>query len=273
MTEAADWRGAVGDVWADEWRRTDRAFAALSPSLDAAILAAAPGGPFRALDVGCGAGGTSLSLATARPDAAILGVDLSPALVGVARDRAAGRAHVAFASGDAIHVAETAGPVDLLFSRHGVMFFPDPSFAFTALHGVTRPGGALVFSCFADPAANTFAVPLARALDLPAPTSAGPGPFAFADPDRVAALLTAAGWRDPRPQRVDFPYRVGAGDAPLDDAVSFLSRIGPAATAMRGSHPDRRRELRDSLREFLSGYADDKAVDLPAAAWLWSATA
>lgn len=274
MTEAADWQGAVGDVWADEWRRTDRAFAALSEKLNAAILAAAPAGAFQALDIGCGAGGMSLALAAARPDATILGVDISPALIGVARDRAGTAQNLGFEAQDVVEAAGNAGPFDLLYSRHGVMFFPDPDAAFAALHAAAAPGAAIVFSCFADPADNGFAGPLAHALGLPPPQAgAAPGPFAFADPAATAALLTRTGWRGLRHERVEFPYRVGAGEAPLDDAVAFLARIGPAAAAMRGADPARRAALREGLRTFLADYVDDKVVDLPAAAWLWSAHA
>ena len=81
MTTVLDWQSRVGDVWAAEWRRTDRGLADLSRYLDAAILAAAPAGSFAALDVGCGAGATSAALASHRPDSTITGIDLSDALV------------------------------------------------------------------------------------------------------------------------------------------------------------------------------------------------
>ena len=87
MTFANDWAGAVGDVWADEWQRTDRGFAAMTSHLDAAILAAAPQ-QGRAIDIGCGAGGTSIALAKARPGLTVTGIDLSSALVDTARSRA-----------------------------------------------------------------------------------------------------------------------------------------------------------------------------------------
>lgn len=275
MTDAAEWSGAVGDVWADEWRRTDRAFAELSGRLDAAILSVAPAGPFHAFDIGCGAGGTSLALAAARPDADVLGGDISSSLIAMARERAAAVAgHAAFETGDAIALATANGPFDLLYSRHGVMFFADPARAFAAFHAAARPGGRLVFSCFGDPAVTAFAGPLARALGLPAPQMGdAPGPFAFADPAYVTRLLGDAGWRDVGAEPFAFAYRVGGGDAPLDDAVQYLSRIGPAASALRKADPARQDAIRARLRTFLIDYASDSAVDLPAAAWLWSTRA
>lgn len=274
MTDSREWRGAVGDVWADEWRRTDRAFAGLAPALDRAILAAAPTGPFRALDIGCGAGATSLPLAAARPDATVLGIDLSAALVAAANDRGAGVDNLAFEIGDVAQVAVERGPFDLLLSRHGVMFFADPVAAFRTLHAATAHGGALVFSCFADPALNGFAAPLAKALDLPPPLpGGGPGPFAFADPDATGAMLAAAGWQVTGLDRIAFDYRVGAGPDALDDAVGFLSRIGPAAAAMRAADGAGRALLAAKLRRHLANFVADNAVDLRASAWLCSARA
>lgn len=274
MTDAREWRGAVGDVWAQEWRRTDRAFAGLAPELDRAIRAAAPTGRFRALDVGCGAGTTSIALARTRPDAAVLGVDLSPGLIAAAQGRARDLANLAFTCGDALECAVELGPFELVASRHGVMFFPDPAAAFGALRAATAPGGRLVFSCFADPALNDFAGPLARALGIASPAFGGrPGPFAFADPRVPAAILAASGWRLTGLDQISFHYRVGEGADALDDAVGFLSRIGPAAAAMRGTDGAGCAALATGLRGYLRGFLAGDAVDLHASAWLVSAQA
>lgn len=308
MTNAADWTGRVGDVWAQEWRRTDRSFADLSRHLDAAILSAAPESTFRAFDIGCGAGGTSLALAAARADATIIGADLSEPLVAVATDRlshagfvnsgasstprddARSSAHrlswqpggdggsqgttarIAFFAGDALAVAAAQGPFDLFYSRHGVMFFDDPVAAFSALHRAAAPDARLVFSCFSDWQANAFATVPAEALGL-APTGAGPGPFAFADRAHVASILDAAGWHDAVATPIDFTYRAGAGNRPVDDALDLLQRIGPAAAALRNLPPADRALAVDRLADVIERYRAGSAVDFPAAAWIWSARA
>ena len=321
MTVAADWTGSVGDVWAAEWRRTDRSFADLSRHLDAAILAVASDRPFRAFDIGCGAGGTSLALAEARPDATILGVDLSVGLVDVARERlvttravlprrrthwaASGEASsddreatpgkadtnhhrrqptpvhdgveggVRFETGDAITVAIVDAPFDLLYSRHGVMFFDDSVVAFTALRAAATPGARLIFSCFADWSENAFAKAIADALDLPPLTPRAPGPFAFADGRYVADILTKSGWTQPHATRIPFTYRAGEGqgDAAIADALSFFQRIGPAAGPLRAASPVDRLAMLDRLTAVLEGHRVGNAIDFPALAWIWSATA
>ncbi len=348
MTFALDWTGSIGDVWAAEWRRTDRSFADLSRHLDAAILAAAPTHRFRALDIGCGAGGTSLALADARPDATIFGADLSAGLVEVACERLAAfrtalprrrepgaanddlpsrglppaRKHdvasgsaavedginepvlrrrperwplpasgsptlrpspendgttggVSFETGDAVQIAAAHAPFDLLYSRHGVMFFDDPIAAFTALHTAAGPGARLVFSCFADWSQNAFARAVANALDLSPPTPRAPGPFAFADRDYVADLLVGAGWTRPVATLTPIAYRAGEGegDAAVADALSFFPRIGPAAGPIRAASSADRAVMLDRLTAVLRAHRVGNAIDFPALAWIWSATA
>jgi len=287
MTDAADWIGRVGEVWADEWRRTDRAFAGLSSSLDAAIAGAAPNGRFRALDIGCGAGGTSLALARTRPEAAVIGIDLSAPMVSIARQRAAtgegemGRGvapdgnaagTTTFLAGDALALATDHAPFDLLYSRHGVMFFDDPVAAFTSLRSAAAPGATLIFSCFRDWSLNTFASAVSTAIGG-TPPPAGPGPFAFADEAHVAAILRSAGWQAARATEVDFAYRVGAGDDPVTDALAFLQRIGPAASRIRGAAPEDRADLIERLTGVIARYRSGSTVDFPAAAWIWTARA
>src|SRR5689334_6072819 len=118
MTNNADWQGAVGNSWAEEWRRTDRSFSDLALRLDAAIVAAAPEGRGVALDIGCGAGATTIALAVKRADLTIVGIDVSPQLLDVARDRAerAGLTNARFATADLEAALPELPAPDLLFS-------------------------------------------------------------------------------------------------------------------------------------------------------------
>ena len=272
MTDKRDWVGRTGDVWAQEWRRTDRSFRDLAPHLDAAILAAAPATRFRALDIGCGAGATAHALAAARPDADVLGVDLSEALVAIAAARLP-LADLRFITGDAPAAAAGRAPVDLFVSRHGVMFFADPVAAFRALAAAAAPGARLVFSCFAERRANRFAGDLLAAMghDPDPPADEAPGPFAFANRTRVDAILSSAGWHG-QATRIDFAYRAGEGPDAVADAVSFVSRIGVAAPLLRDAPEAERPAMLEALRGVCSRRLHDGAVDFPAAAWLWSAS-
>jgi SAM-dependent methyltransferase len=272
MTTSFDWTGRVGDVWADEWRRTDRSLAELGRRLDAAILAAAPE-EGRAIDVGCGAGGTSIAVATARHGLAVDGVDLSPALVAIARDRAAGIANLSFRTADARSL-EGAG-ADLLFSRHGVMFFDDPVAGFASLRAAATSGARLLFSCFGPKSQNEWAMAIEEAIGSADAPSSGyaPGPFGLADPDFTRDLLSRSGWHGATAEAVDFTYVAGAAEDPVADALDFFSRIGPAARAMADAPPGRREAMRDSLRATLVRHAQGGVVAFRAHAWIWTATA
>ena len=277
MTTAAEWSGPVGDVWADRWVDTDRSFAPLSVHLDAAILAAAPTGAGRAVDLGCGAGVTSIALATARPDLAVTGVDVSPDLVRTATERGRGIGNFGAAVADLnVDAAAVARDADLLCSRHGVMFFADPGAVFAALRSGVRPGARLVFSCFRAPSLNPWAGALVADLTgvAPSPPSGyAPGPFAFADPGAVAAMLTATGWRCAPPDLVDYRYVAGKGIDPVAAAVDFFRRIGPVAAALKAAPEADRGALLDKLAGLLHARREGDVVAFPAAAWIWRATA
>ena len=268
MTLAYDWVGRVGDSWADEWRRTDLSFANLSPHLNAAILDAAPETGI-AVDIGCGAGGTAIALAADRPSLNVLGIDLSQNLVEAARGRGAAYPNLRFKVGDASELGDITA--DLLFSRHGVMFFDDPVAAFTRLRHSVTADAHLVFSCFRDVTHNPWAIETATAVTGAAPQKPGtsPGPFAFADADHVRSILQSSGWTGDA-RAVDYSYRAGEGSEAVDEALAFFSRIGPAATQLRGLDDAAREAGRERLRGVLAARLRNDAVDFPASAWIWS---
>lgn len=270
MTSSFDWTGRVGDVWAEEWQRTDRSFGDLSRHLNAAILAAAPEAG-KAIDIGCGAGGTSIALATARPDLIVEGVDLSPALVEIAAERGGDLANLSFRVADARSLG--GADADLLVSRHGVMFFDDPVAGLAAMGDATRPGARLVFSCFRSRAENQWSEVVDAAVGNTggAPSGYAPGPFGFADRAFTAAVLAKAGWTDATAHPIDYTHVAGDGTDPVEDALGFFSRIGPAARAIIDAAPDRREAMRASLRATLAEHVHDGAVTFRAGAWIWTA--
>ncbi len=278
MTEASEWQGRVGDVWAEEWRRTDRT---LEPVADALIAAAETAVTGRAapaiVDIGCGAGSTTLMLADRIHGARLVGIDLSRALVEVARARAGRNSDIRFEEADASRWQPGDGRrFDAILSRHGVMFFPDPVAAFVNLRSLGAPGAQLVFSCFRARAENPWVLALDPILARFAPGAAAApppsvGPFAFGDPERVESILTAAGFERPQFQPLDFEMRVGVGDDPVEEAVAYFSRIGPFASLLRDLDDGRRADAKAQLREVASAHRIDDEIRLRAAAWIVTA--
>ena len=271
MTDRSDWEGRVGRKWADEWKRTDRSFSGLTDRL----LGRASSRPIsHALDVGCGAGEISLALARGHPDSTVIGLDISDSLIAVARERGAGLANASFLLADAADWRGSQFAPDLIVSRHGVMFFPDPVAAFTNLARGAASNARLVFSCFRDRQENPWATRIASLLPdgvLPESRLGEPGPFAFADRNHVERILVASGWSEVAFEPVDFAYIAGTGEEAVSDARSFFLSIGPAAAAAASLDDEARSAFVNRLEQYLAANAQGPLVALPGAAWIVSA--
>ncbi|MDE1949283.1 MAG: methyltransferase domain-containing protein, partial [Burkholderiales bacterium] len=243
----------------------------------AALERAAVGAGERVIDVGCGGGETTRELAR-RVGAAgrVLGLDVSRPLLDLARARAAGSAAapIEFSEADAAQ-AELPAAVDLVFSRFGIMFFDQPAPALGHLRRALRPGGRLVFVCWRAPRDNPWAMaPLVAArkhVDLRPPKADpnAPGPFAFADPDRLRALLEEAGYASISIERCDAPVRIGADTRA---AAENAARIGPAAQFIRECRPEDRPALMAAIEQALAPLAAaDGSISLAGSSWIVSA--
>src|ERR1700753_1453003 len=201
MTEPANadqikyWNGPTGHKWTQFQADMDHNLADATAGV-LRFAAAKPGE--HVLDVGCGAGQTTLLLARAVGlSGRVLGVDIPQPMLAAAGKAAAELPNVRFVEGDASrHPFEQQ--CDLAFSRFGVMLFDDPPAAFANIRGALKPGGRLAFVCWRPAMENEWvSVPLAAAKDLlpaqPPPDPLAPGPFAFADPQRVRDVLGKGG--------------------------------------------------------------------------------
>lgn len=265
-----EWQGRTGDSWAAEWRRTDRSFTILTERL----LQRSRDFRFaHVLDIGCGAGELSLALARGRPECGVSGVDISAALIETARTRGDHLPNASFITADAASWQPDGPAPDLMVSRHGVMFFPDPVAAFTHLAAVAAPAAGLLFSCFQAMALNPVMTEVARLLPPPAAPAdpLAPGPFAFADPVRVEAILRTSGWTDVALEPFDFAMVVGAGDDPVAEALAYFQAIGPAARARRDLDPQQLAQVQADLRALAERHCSGGIVALRAAAWIVSA--
>lgn len=267
--QAAYWNDVAGRSWAEFQDGLDRQAGPLGRRAMAA-LAPAPGE--RILDIGCGAGQTSLELAQAVGAAgAVLGLDLSEPLLDIARRRAAGVAGLELRQGDAQTFPFEPGAFDAAFSRFGVMFFADPPAAFANIRRALKPGGRLAFVCWRRVDENPIMrLPMEAAGALappPSPPEPGaPGPFAFADPERVRRILAGGGFVD-----VDLaPHdqKVGVGD--LEAALALALRIGPLGALLR-ENPGLRQAVAPRVRAALAAHDGPDGPKLDAAVWIVTA--
>jgi SAM-dependent methyltransferase len=267
--QIAYWNGPGAEPWVAQQAHTDTT---LAPVSEAIVELAAPRAGERVLDIGCGCGTTTLMLAT-RVGAAghVTGLDVSAPMLALARARGAGVANIDWVEADASRHA-SAQPYDLLFSRFGVMFFGNPIAAFANLRRAARPGGRMAFVCWRPFEDNAWMrVPLYAAYQhvprLPRPGPEEPGPFAFADPERVTRILTEAGWSAPQLTKLDLALDISAGGG-LESAITQATRIGPAGRALREAPEEARPAAITAIQKALAPYADGNRVSLPAAMWL-----
>jgi len=268
------WNDVSGPRWVSQQHLLDEMIAPLGETaLERARVAAGE----RVLDIGCGCGDSSLELARrVTPSGSVTGIDLSRVMLERARARAveAKLDNLTFEPADAQTVSFAAGTFDLLFSRFGVMFFADPVAAFANLRGSLRAGGRLAFLCWQAVTENPWMlVPMgaiASVVELPAPTPGAPGPFAFADPERVTGILESAGFAEVSLDSVQRKIVVGGGS--VEGAVDFMMRIGPAGAALREADDAARKQAERAIGDALSPLADDQGqLRLDSATWIVTA--
>lgn len=275
------WNEQGGPKWVAMQRNLD---AQLEPLGTLVMDRLAPASGERVLDVGCGAGATSLALAARVAPGEVTGVDVSQPLLARAKERAASietgdvevRPKVSFCEADAQTFAPQSPGYDVVFSRFGVMFFADPLAAFKNLLACLRPGGRMGFVCWRQMSENPWAtLPLAAALPFlptpPEPPVAGaPGPFAFADGARTRLILEAAGFAAIGVESVDRELLVGgAGD--IESAVHLAVQIGPLGRALASLDDDTRMKVRAAVSDVFAPHLGPNGVTLTAGVWLVTA--
>lgn len=267
---ARAWDGGEGAYWADHAEHFDRAIASYHVAFTAAASISAHD---RVLDVGCGTGQTTRAAARAATSGSALGVDLSVRMLDYAREVAAreGLANVSFEPADAQIHPFVAEEFDVAISRTGAMFFGDPVAAFANIARALRRGGRLVLLTWQGLDLNEWIRELSTAMaagrDLPTPPADTPGPFSLADPERVRAVLGAAGFTDiqlePHSEAMWFGEDAGA-------AQQFA--LGLIGWMLDSLDDDGRRRAVENLSATLTAHDTGHGVFYGSATWTIQAT-
>ncbi len=277
-TQIEFWNGETGQNWVSHDALME---AMLQPLGEAVMDSLSPKSGEHVLDIGCGCGHTSLSLADrVGAEGSVTGIDISAPMLAVASqlaaEHSAGYKSVQFLEADAQTHRFTPESYDAAFSRFGVMFFEDPVAAFTNLRASLRPSGRLAFCCWQPRAVNPFmTVPAMAALELlPAPPEIPPrtpGPFAFEEADYVAEILTEAGFEHVAVTPLRQPLTFGRGMS-LEDIVERLVEIGPIAQMVREAPEDLQQPVRDKVVDAVAPfYQAGAGMTLEGQFWLVTA--
>ena len=267
------WNGPTGEKWAKYQNEMDRT---LADSAEAALKLADARPGERVLDIGCGAGGTSLLLAEdVGPSGAVMGVDVSQPMLSLARTRTQAK-NIQFIEADAA-TYPFRPEFDLVFSRFGVMFFIDPAAAFANIRKSADKTARLAFICWRAVTENEWAsLPFRIAKPLlpeqPAIDPHAPGPFAFSDADRLRKILETAGFSGVRIE--PFHGFMNLGHTPSGAAFQSTNLMGPTSRALRNVDDATRAHVMDAITDALAKIQTGGAeIRLGTACWLVSAKA
>jgi FAD/FMN-containing dehydrogenase/SAM-dependent methyltransferase len=241
---------AAAQVQRRLWGTDPRAWAELAeahnqPLFEAVLDAAEVGLGTRLLDVGCGSG---LTLVLARQRGAVpAGLDISPGLLQVARDRLP---DADLREGDLESLPFGDAAFDAVTGINAFQFAGDPRQALREAARVTRPGGRVVASLFAAPERSQGTVVHQAMSALIPPEQAGDhAPYALSAPGNLEAALADAGLSVTADGEVVCHWRY----ATMDDAVKALLCSAGGARAIEAAGRD---AVRDVLQRALAPFQD-----------------
>jgi SAM-dependent methyltransferase len=216
------------------------------------------------LDVGCGTGQSTFQLAERTGTfGRVIGVDIAPNSLKIARSRTIHLPQVLLEQADAAHLGLPDHSVDVVYSRFGAMFFSDPVQAFGNLRRMLRPNGLVGFVCWRSIRENELDyLPLeASGLTL----SEAPH-VSFEQPSRIRNILHAAGFAE---VAVDpFDAEVSCGD--IDQTMNVVTQVGALGKALRNS-PEMRSAVEPRVRAAITERVRGGQVGLIAATWVVTA--
>jgi SAM-dependent methyltransferase len=206
---------------------------------------AAPG--VQLLDVATGSG--NVAIPAARAGAEVTGLDLTPELLDVARQRAADAGlEVRFVEGDAEELPFEADSFDRVTSCFGVMFAPRQQQAASELTRVARPGASIAVAAWTPEGLNGRMFKAVGSYMPPPPPGLDP-PVMWGVEDHVRSLFAASG-AELSFERLSVTFEHDSVEA----WVAYNERVlGPSILAKAALEPQGRYgELRGELVELYS---------------------
>src|SRR5215213_10666316 len=192
------------DLWRESARHwtqhSDTIHRMFAPLTRALIERAGIGKGQTVLDVAGGAGEPSLTIAEiVGPEGSVTCTDGVAEMVQAAGAEAQrrGLTNMQFRQCAADSLPFPDNSFDVVVSRLGVMFFPDPVAAMREMLRVLRPNGKLAFAVWGKSDLNPFCYVVTGVMEQHVKSAAAdpdaPNAFRFAEPGKLASVLTQAG--------------------------------------------------------------------------------
>jgi ubiquinone/menaquinone biosynthesis C-methylase UbiE len=229
------------------------------------------------LDVACGTGIVArMAAARVGPTGSVVGVDLNPGMLSVARSvastdvRSGGPLHWQEASADKLPFSD--GSFDVLYCQLGLQFFADRAAALREMHRVLDAEGRLALMVWQGIHESPGFAALAEALEQHVGQAAATimrAPFGLSNSDELAALVRTAGF-----QGIAIQQRGGTVRFPSVEGfvLSYVSGSPLAGPVLQANDAARDALIAD-VRNALGKYTSKTELAFPIAAHLLTARA
>lgn len=255
---------------AKAWREHNATIRTMfTPLTTALIEAAGISAGQSVLDVAGGPGEPSLTIAeVVGPTGSVTYTDAVAEMVATAQEEAArrGLSNISFQQTVAESLPFADESFDATVSRLGVMLFSDPPAAVREMLRVTKPQGALGFVVWGNPERNPFTSVvtkvISRYVDTPPEDPDAPGAFRFAEPGKLARLLTEAGATDVTERELN--YRLEA-PVSLEEFWRMRSTTsGSLREKLAKLPPEQVRQIETEVQEAAREFFPNNQMSFPA---------
>jgi SAM-dependent methyltransferase len=217
----------------------------------------------RVLDVGCGTGSLTFTIAHKTKASTVVGIDPSVGYVEYARAHNT-HSHVTFEIGDAQKLPYENGSFDSCVSSLMIQFVSDAQAAAREMRRVTKKGGT-VATCMWD---NSGGMELSeRFWDAAVAVDSGakrPGYSPYGSETGLSDLWTATGFANVQTRALVIPMEFSSFE---DFWQRHSNSQGPPKPYISSLSEDRRQLLQERLRTDILGNCPDGSITLRAKAW------
>lgn len=213
------------------------------------------------LDIATGNGEPAITAARAvGASGRVMGVDQSPGMLAIARERAAalGVVNIEFLESDAESLPLPPVRFDAGLCRWGLMFMPDLVATLSAVRRALKPDAKFATAVWNSgakfPLLTLAADALREILEIKPPPPGALTPTRLADTSILKDALLKAGFTQVaiEPMNVRFEF------ASTDELVAFRSEVGRARATLAALDPAARTRFREAIVKAARKFEDDK---------------